>query len=117
MDEKGQEPKAVPPLPVVSYETADRQAGSRPKWVYGVVAIYLLLLAGVWGFPVFWAASDSSTSDVQLISGFVTVLAACGLGLIYIPVRVVPRSRISSGSIWIPIFSAAFLAAGLIFVR
>jgi hypothetical protein len=107
-------PEAARP-PVLGYERIE-PAGPRPRWVYGVVCVYLLLLsvlltAPLWGFWVLGLGQD----EIVTPSICVVVLLACGLSLTLIPVRVARRRRVTRRSIWIPVIASGLLAGGLVF--
>ena len=105
----------APRIAILGYERVE-PAGPRPRWVYAIVCVYLLLLsilltAPFWGFWLLGLGRD----EIVMPSICVVVLWACGLSLTLIPVRVVRRRRVTRRSIWIPVIMSGLLAGALIF--
>ncbi len=103
------------PTPVpLEYEPplSEMPAGPRPKWVYAIVAIYLLLLGGLLTLPA-WA-SWLFDINVIFLAVCVSVLVISGLTLVIVPVRTLRRRPITRRSVWIPIIASGLLIAGLL---
>jgi hypothetical protein len=110
---------AVPPLPsdkvhqqpLLSYATPSK--ASRPKWVYFIAGIYLLLLTAIASMPFFLTANSDPRSAPQtaLVSSIIVVLLfGAGLTLMLIPVRTVKQRPMTRRTIWIPILGSGILA-------
>jgi hypothetical protein len=113
-----EQPRATTPIPTLQYEAAADPAslrGPRPWWVYGIVALYLLLLAALLTFPGWssWLSGDPS----MIAPAAVTVgsMVACGLALMILPVRAMRRRTVRRRTIWVPIILSGFLAGTLVF--
>ncbi len=111
-------PHAQSVQPLLAYETSEApdHSGSRPRWVYGVFAIYGILSLGVLTAPLWanWATNSATGGDVAVPATVVAVcLAGSGLSLMILPVRVARRRRITKRSIWIPLIFSGILAGVL----
>jgi hypothetical protein len=107
-------------VPLLPYESKDRQKpqGARPWWVYGLLAAYLLLLAGVLLLPAIMQYSEQSSNDesfIWIVTISVCGLVVCGLTLMVLPIRVIRQRPISRRSIWFPIIGSGLLAGTLLF--
>jgi len=113
--------RPVPPDQPISvpleYElpSTDIPTGPRPRWVYTIAAIYLLLLGGLLTSPGWmpWAF-DSPVTRPGLAIG-VSILVMAGLTLMIIPVRTIRRRPVTRRSVWFPIIGSGLLMSGLIF--
>jgi hypothetical protein len=83
----------------------------RPKWVYAVVAVYLLLLLGLLSMPLWGRLLDNSDSDIKQFATCIVVLVLCGASLMIVPVRAVASRPTNRRSIWIPIVGSGLLMA------
>jgi hypothetical protein len=83
-------------------------------WVYGVVGVYLLLLAVLLTLPA-WAAivSQLTSLDLAILVICTATLVGSGLTLILMPVRKARRRPVNRRSIWIPIIGSGVLAGVL----
>ena len=113
-----EQPRSTTPIPTLPYEAAaepDALRGPRPWWVYGIVVLYLLLLAALLTFPGWsgWLSGDAS----MIAPAAVTVgsMVACGLALMILPVRAMRRRPVRRRTIWVPIILSGFLAGVLVF--
>lgn len=99
-------------IAVLSYEP--REAGPRPRWVYAVVTVYLVLLAAILTLPA-WGALllDRNLHDFALSAIWMGVLVSGALSLIVIPVRTVRRRVVTRRSIWLPLIASGFFAGVL----
>jgi hypothetical protein len=86
----------------------------RPKWVYVILAIYLLCLAALLLLPAASALLDTDWQGVAFCAGYVVALVLCGLGMVLVPVRVKQRRPIHRRSVWITIIAAGLLLALLV---
>jgi hypothetical protein len=89
--------------------------GPRPKWVYVVAAVYLLLIAASLTSPLWlvWLWDGDSGDRIRL-AALVSVLAMCGLTLMIVPVRTVRRRPVTRRSVWFPIIGSGLLVGGLV---
>ena len=119
-------PDAAPEAPVISYASSAAgpaapvvpaiPLGPRRWWVYGVVGIYLLLLAALLTGPI-WIdralglgpGPDREPSLYISAAVVVTLLTLGGLGMLLTPVRVGRRRPMTRRSILIPIIASGFL--------
>jgi hypothetical protein len=101
----------------LSYETpSSDERRPRPKWVYLVVAIYLLLLTAMLLIPALAASAQGADLSFTLtLTIYASVLTLCGFSLVILPVRVIRRRPVSRRSIWFPIIASGLLAATLFF--
>ena len=114
-------PSGPGPLPVQStielpYESAAPEPiGRRPQWVWIVIVIYLLLIAAVLLLPL-WVSLDSPGDQGLLTASTIAacVVALLGLALVFTPVRVGRRGRMTRASIWFPILASGFLLGSLV---
>ncbi|MGD0390222.1 MAG: hypothetical protein ABSC42_14845 [Tepidisphaeraceae bacterium] len=106
-------------VPLLPYESKDRKEppGPRPWWVYGLIAVYLLILAGVLILPAFIQYSDQNTDDqfIWVLTIYVCGLVVCGLALMVLPIKAIRQRPISRRSIWFPIIASGLLAGALLF--
>jgi hypothetical protein len=112
-----QQSSSQPPQPkpnVLEYQTSGSHGPipSPPKWVYAVVAIYLLLLLGLLAMPLWsvWAL-DASRDNMAPLGVCVVVLLLSGVSLMMVPVRAVSGRPTDRRSIWIPIVGSGLLMA------
>jgi hypothetical protein len=106
------------PIPMLPYEAAteaDTPRGPRPWWVYGIVAIYLLLLAILLTMPGWasWLTEDRSVIAPAAVT--VGSMVACGLSLMILPVRAIRRRPVRRRTIWVPVILSGLLAGLLVF--
>ena len=103
--------------PSLSYETirTEPRDASRPWWVYGVAALYLLLIGAFVTLPA-WVnlLGEPDAAELATLAIFVGILTACGLSLMLIPVRTVRGRRVTRRSVWIPIIGSGLLAGTLL---
>ncbi|MGD0767201.1 MAG: hypothetical protein ABSB42_03155 [Tepidisphaeraceae bacterium] len=107
-------------VPLLPYESKDRKEprGPRPWWVYGLIVVYLLLLAGVLMLPAFMKYSEENSNDdsfIWIVTAFVCGLVVCGLTLMILPIRLLRHRPISRRSIWFPVIGSGLLAGTLLF--
>ena len=86
----------------------------RPKWVYVILAIYLLCLAALLLLPAASALLDTDWQGVVFCTGYVVALVLCGLGMVLVPVRAKQRRPIHRRSIWITVIASGLLLALLV---
>jgi hypothetical protein len=106
-------------IPTLQYEAAaaapDAPTGPPPWWVYGIVALYLLLLAALLTLPAWasWLTEDNSI----IVPAAVTIgsMVTCGLALMALPVRAIRRRPVRRRTIWVPVICSGLLAAALVF--
>lgn len=104
------------PPPVISYETSASEVvpASRPSWIYWVGAVYLLLLGVLLTLPM-WSVWLFDAHEVFPQAVMIDVcLAAAGLSLMIVPVRVVRRRPIVRRTLWLPIIVSGLLAVLLV---
>jgi hypothetical protein len=84
--------------------------------VYGLVGVYLLLLAGVLLLPALmkYSGGNSDAEFFWIVSAFVGGMVVCGLTLMILPIRVLRRRPISRRSIWFPVIGSGLLAGTLL---
>jgi len=107
-------------VPLLPYESKDRKEpqGPRPWWVYGLIVVYLLILAGVLLLPAMMQYSDKNSGNDQLIwigTTSVCGLVVCGLALMVLPIRLIRQRPIARRSIWFPVIGSGLLAGSLLF--
>ena len=106
-----------PQVPVeLTYESAIAEpAGRRPKWVWVIVVAYGLVFGFLLLLPL-WMKLSSPDDDEPLIAGTVAagLIALCGMGLVFTPVRIAQRRPIMRGNVWIPVIASGFLAGALV---
>jgi len=111
---------SLPLVPTLGYATTATSidpplpSGPRPWWVYGVVAIYLLLLGGMLTMPI-WAAFTDGNDVVLPAAIFVAALFGCGWTLILLPVRALRLRPVRRRSIWLPVIVSGLLGGALVF--
>jgi hypothetical protein len=101
----------------LSYESApDEPVNRRPLWVWGLVVLYLLLVAPVMLlFPAWVASEDPDNRELMAwASGTALVMTAAAMGMLLIPIRVGRRRPFKRRSVWIPIASAGLLVGLLV---
>jgi hypothetical protein len=105
-----------PPLELTYESAVAEPIGRRPKWVWVVIIAYGLVVAFVLLLPL-WMKISSPDDNESLIAGAITagLVAICGMGLMFTPVRIGQRRQITRGNIWIPILASGFLAGALVF--
>jgi hypothetical protein len=98
-----------PPLP-------EMPIGLRPRWVYVVAGIYLLLFGGLLTTPLWlvWLWGGDSGNRIQL-AVLVLVLVLSGLTLMIVPVRTARRRPVTRRSVWLPIIGSGLLMGCLFF--
>jgi len=97
------------------YESAvEEPAGRRPRWVWVVIGIYCIIVAFVLLLPL-WAKLSSPNDNGPLIAATIAacVIALCGIGLMFTPIRLARRRPIARGNVWIPIVASGCLAGFL----
>jgi hypothetical protein len=100
----------------LSYETpSSDERLPRPRWVYFVVAIYLLLLTAMLLIPALAASQGADFSFILTFTIYASVLTICGLSLLILPVRAIRCRPITRRSIWFPVIASGLLAATLFF--
>jgi hypothetical protein len=108
-----------PPLPkpiVLAYQPAEshQPTAPRPKWVWAIVVMYLLLLLGLIILPLIESWADQSGTDNMMFLGIcVVLLILSGASLMMVPVRAAANRPTTRRSIWIPILGSGFLIATL----
>jgi hypothetical protein len=105
-----------PALKPLGYESiaSDETSGPRPRWVYAIVAIYLLVLTAFVTLPVWqYALFGLNQNEAMPVIIFTGCMVACGLALMIVPVRIVRRRQVVRRSIWVPIIASSLLAAAL----
>lgn len=104
-----------PPMQLTYESAAVEPIGRRPKWVWAVIAIYLLLLSVVLLLPL-WAKLSSPDETELLVAATVTAaaIALSGIGLVFTRVRIARRRPITRASLWIPLLASGFLIGGLV---
>lgn len=100
----------------LSYESAAVEpVGRRPKWVWVVIAIYLLLLSVVLLLPLWTKLSSPDELELLLIATITAcAVALSGIGLVFTRVRIARRRPITRASLWIPLIASGFLVGGLV---
>ena len=96
----------------IPYESAalHEPRGPRPLWVYAAVGAYGLALVGLLVVPLVLARGDNA---YPALVATVTVLVACEVALLFVPVRAASRRPVTRGSLWVPLLASAFLAGVL----
>src|SRR5689334_10966815 len=103
------------PLELTYESAAEEPIGARPKWVWVLIALYLLAAAAVLLFPAFVALNDpSETGLILFASGTAAMLTLSSLAMMFTPVRKARRRRITRASVWIPIIASGMLIALLL---
>ena len=97
-----------------SAEEADAGRRRRPWWVYVIVGVYALLLAGMFALATWIHLSEDGAWDVRIITGTIAVMLLCAASLIMVPVRAAKRRPMTPITIWVPIVGSAVLAAFLV---
>ncbi len=101
-------------LPTLSYESPAPDAPApRPKWVYGIVAVYGLLILGLITAAVIPLAIDGESLLVPIVIT-ISLLVIAQVGLIYVPVRVASRRPFTRRSLWYPLIGSGFLVGVLV---
>src|SRR5687768_14039383 len=85
-----------------STASAPPHFGNRPLWVYVLVVVYALLIAGILALATYLPLVDDDTLT-HMLAGAILVLLMCGASLIVVPVRAVRQRPVSRGSLWVPI--------------
>jgi hypothetical protein len=103
-----------PPLELTYESAVAEPVGRRPKWVWAIVAVYLLVFGAILLQPL-WAKLSSPDDITGLVIATIAscLTALCGLGLVFTPVRIGRRRPITRGNVWIPIVTSGFLAGAL----
>ena len=97
-------------IPYESAVAAEEPRGPRPLWVYAVVGVYVLLLAGLSLLP-FVLPLLSGDSFYPSLAATVTALVLCEVALLFVPVRVASRRPVTRRALWIPLLASGLLAA------
>ena len=100
----------------MEYQTTDAHGpiAPRPKWVWAIVIIYLLLLLGLIILPLIESWVDQSGTDNMMFLGIcVVLLILCRASLMMVPVRAAANRPTTRRSIWIPILGSGLLIATL----
>ncbi len=112
-------PETSGPGIVLSYESGIADAAQRrPRWVYLVVTVYLLLLCAVATSPAWMIAVNAWDVDKQAILAMgivMSVMMLLGLGLMMTPIRARRRRPMTRRSIWVPILCSGLLSGFLVF--
>jgi len=113
-------PSAPPPVVVLNYQSVADHAHPlppRPWWVWAVVGVYGLLLAGLASLPFMLAVSPSRSDHEAFVAASITaaVVLACGLVLMLVPIGVTRRRRAPRCTIGWSIAASGLLAGGLVF--
>ena len=95
----------------IPYESAvlSEPRGPRPAWVYAVAGVYGLVLGALALFPFILPLLQADSLYPELVAT-VTVLVACEVALLFVPVRVASRRPVTRRSLWIPLLGSAVLA-------
>lgn len=103
-------------MSTIPYESAvaDEPKTRRPLWVYAVVAVYALIVAGLALMPMLLPLLEPDSLYPPLIATTLA-LVLCELALLFVPVRVASRRPVTRRSLWVPLLGSAFLAALLAF--
>ena len=101
-------------IPYAVYGVRDAAApGPRRIWVYVLVGIYLAVVGAMLTLPV-WGQADLGPDGMRIVAPAITVLGACGLALLIVPVRVKRRRPVTRRSIVVPIVASGLLMGGLV---
>ena len=104
------------PLELTYESAAEEPLGPRPKWVWVLIALYLLAATAVLLFPAFVALNQpSETGLILFASGTAFMLTLSSLAMMFTPVHKARRRRITRASVWIPILASGMLI-GLLLV-
>src|SRR6185437_8748808 len=101
----------------LGYETLGKAepSGPRPRWVYAIAAIYLLLLVVFLALPTVLSLAFSPTnSELGVFVACIAMVTLCGVSLMVIPVRATQRRPVTQRSIWISIIGSGLLSAVLL---
>ena len=81
----------------------------RPWWVYAVVAVYVLIVGGlvILAFALPLLSGDSAYPAAAAVT---TVLVACEMAMLLIPVRFASRRPVTRRALWVPLLGSATLA-------
>jgi hypothetical protein len=105
----------MPDKPVpLSYESPIhlQMSHTRPKWVYAVVGLYILLVIG---FAAIVLLPGFLERGVFLsLSITLSTLLLCEVGLLMVPVRLSSRRPLTRTSLWIPLLASGLLGALLV---
>jgi hypothetical protein len=101
-------------IPLLPYES--KPPAPRPWWVYGLIGIYLLILAGGLLLPAMMQYSDTSGDHefIWITAMYICGLVLCGLALMVLPIRLIRQRPISRRSIWLPVIASGLLAGTLL---
>jgi hypothetical protein len=109
-------PSRPNPVPL-EYEPplSEMPAGPRPRWVYVVAAVYLLLIAALLSSPLWlvWLWGGDKEDRIRL-AVLVSALAMAGLTLMIVPVKTLRRRAVTRRSVWFPIIGSGLLMSGLV---
>jgi len=99
--------------PTLSYQVTPPQRRVRaPWWVWVVVVIYALLFLAMLALPA-WVAFDwrgnSDTEFIGAVCTIIAILAACGLALMFTPVRQARQRPLTRKSVLIPLIASGLL--------
>lgn len=109
------EPTADEQRPMtLAYEPAPQWVRP-PAWVIGVVGAYLLLVTGLVGMPGIAALDGAEDIAFWPLGVAAAGLMLAWMSLLWIPVRLGRRRRVTRRSLWVPIVGSGFLAALLLF--
>lgn len=97
--------ESIPPIPV---------SVRRPKWVYFLVLVYLLVLSSLLLLPAWIRISGADWGPTLAAVAFVSGLTICGVSLMVLPARTIRQRPITCRSIWFPIFGSGLLAGCLL---
>ena len=98
----------------LDYESRAEPIGRRPRWVWTILGIYLLLAAAILLMPA-WTVLLGADDLLTAASITACVLTLCGMGLLFTPVQRARRRPVTRRSVWIPILSAGTLLSALFF--
>ena len=105
------QPAPVPDPPAIAYESAveTESNGPRPRWVYPIVGIYVLIVGVLSVLPLVLPLLDGGGFSAPLLAT-ATVLILCEVALLFVPVRLASRRPITRRALWIPLLGSALLA-------
>jgi len=100
--------------PTLSYEsaieTAEGRARQRHLWVILVVATYVVVVGGLIAVGLALPLLERDNA-YPAIAAVATVLVACEMAMLFVPVRVASRRPVTRRALWIPLLGSATLAA------
>jgi hypothetical protein len=107
-----QPPPALIPL---AYESVnDDGPKSRPAWVYAVMGLYALILAGLALGPGMVALAGDDDQTLRAALTIPPMLIVVEAALIFLPVRISRRRTVARTRLWIPLLVSGLLAGLLV---